>query len=64
MHVLVDTIVKLLADYMVDTKENFDDNFLGSFHSRNLVIYRYIYVLYIDLVPIQQIECIDFSFCI
>ncbi|MBA0793321.1 hypothetical protein Gohar_017737 [Gossypium harknessii] len=35
MHVLVDTIVKLLADYMVDTKENFDDNFLGSFHSRN-----------------------------
>ncbi|MBA0642855.1 hypothetical protein Goklo_027192 [Gossypium klotzschianum] len=32
---LEDTIVKLLADYMVDTKENFDDNFLGSFHSRN-----------------------------
>ncbi|KAK8315147.1 hypothetical protein V6Z12_D01G220600 [Gossypium hirsutum] len=39
---LEDTIVKLLADYMVDTKENFDDNFLGSFHSRNPVIYRYI----------------------
>ncbi|TYG84255.1 hypothetical protein ES288_D01G235300v1 [Gossypium darwinii] len=32
---LEDTIVKLLADYTVDTKENFDDNFLGSFHSRN-----------------------------
>ncbi|KAL4313281.1 hypothetical protein GQ457_01G013160 [Hibiscus cannabinus] len=30
-----DTIVKLLADYMVDTKENIDDSFLGSFHNRN-----------------------------
>ncbi|KAK8609169.1 hypothetical protein V6N13_025476 [Hibiscus sabdariffa] len=34
-HKLEDTIVKLLADYMVDTKENIDDNFLGSFHNRN-----------------------------
>ncbi|GMJ02366.1 hypothetical protein like AT3G10310 [Hibiscus trionum] len=35
IHKLEDTIVKLLADYMVDTKENIDDNFLGSFHNRN-----------------------------
>ncbi|KAK8594154.1 hypothetical protein V6N13_125963 [Hibiscus sabdariffa] len=34
-HKLEDTIVKLLADYMVDTKENIDDSFLGSFHNRN-----------------------------
>ncbi|XVE95920.1 hypothetical protein REPUB_Repub02eG0176700 [Reevesia pubescens] len=30
-----DKIVRLLADYMVDTKENIDDNLLGSFHKRN-----------------------------
>ncbi|KAK8705365.1 hypothetical protein V6N13_048968 [Hibiscus sabdariffa] len=30
-----DTIVKQLADYMVDTKENINDNFLGSFQDRN-----------------------------
>ncbi|XVF07198.1 hypothetical protein REPUB_Repub06bG0117900 [Reevesia pubescens] len=35
IHKLEDTIVKLLADYMVDTKENIDDNLLGSFHKRN-----------------------------
>ncbi|EOY09185.1 Kinesin heavy chain, putative isoform 3 [Theobroma cacao] len=29
------TIVKVLADYMADTKENVDDNLLGSFHERN-----------------------------
>ncbi|KAE8683607.1 putative glycosyltransferase [Hibiscus syriacus] len=32
---LEDTIVKLLADYMVDTKENIDDNILGTFRNRN-----------------------------
>ena len=36
--VFVDTIVKLFADYMVGTKENMDDNLLGSFHKRNPVI--------------------------
>ncbi|KAE8734380.1 Kinesin heavy chain, putative isoform 4 [Hibiscus syriacus] len=35
-HKLEDTIVKLLADYMVEAKENIDDNFLGSFRNRNL----------------------------
>ncbi|XVE61113.1 hypothetical protein DITRI_Ditri06bG0013700 [Diplodiscus trichospermus] len=35
IHKLEDTIVKVLADYMVDTKENVDDNLLGSFHKRN-----------------------------
>ncbi|XP_021281976.1 kinesin-like protein KIN-14L [Herrania umbratica] len=29
------TIVKVLADYMADTKENVDGNLLGSFHKRN-----------------------------
>ncbi|OMO71404.1 hypothetical protein CCACVL1_18234 [Corchorus capsularis] len=32
---LQDTIVKVLADHMVDTKENIDDNLLGSFNKRN-----------------------------
>ncbi|GMI64778.1 hypothetical protein like AT3G10310 [Hibiscus trionum] len=35
IHKIEDTIVKLLADYMVGTKENIDDNLLGSFHNRN-----------------------------
>ncbi|XWS59100.1 hypothetical protein CRYUN_Cryun08bG0093000 [Craigia yunnanensis] len=34
-HKLEDTIVKVLADYMVNTKENMDDNLLGSFDKRN-----------------------------
>lgn len=36
--VFIGTIVKVLADYMADTKENVDDNLLGSFHERNPVI--------------------------
>ncbi|KAK9026549.1 hypothetical protein V6N11_039386 [Hibiscus sabdariffa] len=35
IHKIEDTIVKQLADYMVDTKENINDNFLGSFQKRN-----------------------------
>ncbi|XP_022747453.1 kinesin-like protein KIN-14L isoform X2 [Durio zibethinus] len=35
IHKLEDTIVKVLADYMVDTKENIDDSLLGSFHKKN-----------------------------
>ncbi|XWS43120.1 hypothetical protein CRYUN_Cryun16bG0074800 [Craigia yunnanensis] len=35
IHKLEDTIVKLFADYIVGTKENMDDNLLGSFHKRN-----------------------------
>ncbi|KAL4271882.1 hypothetical protein GQ457_13G011040 [Hibiscus cannabinus] len=35
IHKIEDTIVKQLADYMVDTKENINDNFLGSFQNRN-----------------------------
>ncbi|XP_041024476.1 kinesin-like protein KIN-14L isoform X2 [Juglans microcarpa x Juglans regia] len=33
-------IVKLLADCMVDSKENIDDNFIASFRDRNLVTIR------------------------
>lgn len=47
----VGAIVQLLADCMVDSKENIDDNFIASFRDRNLVTIRALVEDFIFILP-------------
>lgn len=44
---IVDLLVKALAEFMVDTKENIDDNLLACFRNGNKVITDCIMVIYL-----------------